>query len=281
MIDLHTHTQCSDGTDTPLALVKKAAAMGITVLGVADHDTTSGWEEAKASLHGDLQLVLGAEISALTLDGISVHMLGLLFDGSNDALQQILADSRDTRVPRMRKMVENLQAAGYEITLDDVAAVAPVGATLGRPHLADALVTRKIVKSRDEAFAELLHNDSPFYVSHYAPTPEEAIRAVRAAGGVAVIAHPFASRRGQSLDAQSFQSLVEAGLNGIEVFHRDQNEEERAQLIAIARELDLVITGASDYHGIGKLNQLGENTTAPEEWERLESLADQRRVVRR
>ena len=115
MIDLHTHTQCSDGTDTPLALVKKAAAMGITILGVADHDTTSGWEEAKASLHGDLQLVLGAEISALTLDGISVHMLGLLFDGSNDALQQILADSRDTRVPRMRKMVENLQAAGYEI----------------------------------------------------------------------------------------------------------------------------------------------------------------------
>lgn len=281
MIDLHTHTQCSDGTDTPLALVKKAAAMGITILGVADHDTTSGWEEAKASLHGDLQLVLGAEISALTLDGISVHMLGLLFDGSNDALQQILADSRDTRVPRMRKMVENLQAAGYEITLDDVAAAAPAGATLGRPHLADALVTRKIVKSRDEAFAELLHNDSPFYVSHYAPTPEEAIRAVRAAGGVAVIAHPFASRRGQSLDAQSFQSLVEAGLNGIEVFHRDQNEEERAQLIAIARELDLVITGASDYHGIGKLNQLGENTTSPEEWERLESMADQRRVVRR
>ena len=281
MIDLHTHTQCSDGTDTPLALVKKAASSGITILGLADHDTTSGWEEARASLHGDLQLVLGAEISALTLDGISVHMLGLLFDGSNDALQQILADSRDTRVPRMRKMVENLQAAGYEIALDDVAAAAPVGATLGRPHLADALVSRKIVKSRDEAFAELLHNDSPFYVSHYAPTPEEAIRAVRAAGGVAVIAHPFASRRGQSLDAQSFQSLVEAGLNGIEVFHRDQNEEERAQLIAIARELDLVITGASDYHGIGKLNQLGENTTAPEEWERLESMADQRRVVRR
>ena len=281
MIDLHTHTTCSDGSDTPLALVKKAASSGITVLGIADHDTTSGWSEAVASLHGNLRLALGAEVSCLTEDNVSVHMLGLLFDGENEPLQQLLSDCRDTRIPRMKKMIENLQGAGYEITLEDVAAATPQGATLGRPHLADALVVKKIVKSRDEAFTDLLHNESPFYVSHFAPTPEDSIRAIRAAGGVAVIAHPFASRRGQTLSSDSFASLVAAGLNGIEVFHRDQSEDERAQLIKIAGELDLVVTGSSDYHGTGKLNQLGENTTDTAEWERLESMADQRRVVSR
>lgn len=281
MIDLHVHTTCSDGTDSPLALVKKAASSGITILGLTDHDSTAGWAEAVASLHGNMQLVLGAEVSCLTEDGVSVHMLGLLFDGENRPLQQLLADSRDTRIPRMKKMIENLQGAGIDITLDDVAAATPPGATLGRPHLADALVAKKIIKSRDEAFAGLINNESPHYVSHFAPTPEDSIKAIRAAGGVAVIAHPFASRRGQTLTPESFNSLVAAGLNGIEVFHRDQSEEERAQLISIARDLDLAITGSSDYHGTGKLNQLGENTTSAAEWERLESMASHRRVVSR
>ena len=281
MIDLHAHTTCSDGTDSPLALVKKAAASGITVLGVTDHDSTSGWTEATSALHGNLQLALGAEVSCLTTDGISVHMLGLLFDGENQALQQLLSDSRDTRIPRMKKMIENLQAAGYEISLEDVQAATPDGATVGRPHLADALVAKKIVKSRDEAFTDLLHNNSPFYVSHFAPTPEDAIKAIRVAGGVAVIAHPFASRRGQTLDANAFAPLVAAGLNGIEVFHRDQSADERLQLLAVASELGLVVTGSSDYHGTGKLNQLGENTTAEAEWERLESFANLRRVASR
>ena len=281
MIDLHTHTTCSDGTDSPLALVKKAASSGITVLGLTDHDSTAGWADAVASLHGNLQLALGAEVSCLTEDGVSVHMLGLLFDGENQPLQQLLADSRDTRIPRMKKMIENLQGAGFDITLDDVAAATPPGATLGRPHLADALVAKKIISSRDEAFAGLINNESPHYVSHFAPTPEDSIKAIRAAGGVAVIAHPFASRRGQTLTPESFNSLVAAGLNGIEVFHRDQSEEERAQLLEIAQELDLAITGSSDYHGTGKLNQLGENTTAAAEWERLESMASHRRVVSR
>lgn len=281
MIDLHTHTSYSDGTDSPLALVKKAASSGVTVLGLTDHDTTSGWQEAIDALHGGLELVLGAEISCLTEDLIAVHMLGLLFDGSDLAMQQLLADSRDTRIPRMRKMVENLQGAGYEITLEDVQAHTQAGATVGRPHLADALVTKKIVKSRDEAFTDLLNNDSPFYVTHLSPTPEDAIRAIVAAGGVAVIAHPFASRRGQIIDQSTFATLVDAGLHGIEVYHRDHSSEERDQLIEVARALDLVMTGSSDYHGTGKLNVLGENTTHPAQWERLESMADQRRVVRR
>lgn len=281
MIDLHTHTTCSDGTDSPLTLVKKAASAGITVLGITDHDTTAGWDEAIASLHQPISLALGAEVSCLTPDLISVHMLGLLFDGNNAAMQSLLADSRDTRIPRMKKMVANLQGAGFDITYEDVVAATPPGATVGRPHLADALVAKKIVSGRDEAFADLLNNDSPHYVTHLSPTPEESIKAIRAAGGVAVIAHPFASRRGQILKASDFAPLVEAGLNGIEVHHRDQSAEEQRQLIEIARELDLVITGASDYHGTGKLNGLGENTTHRAQWERLESMADKRRVVSR
>jgi predicted metal-dependent phosphoesterase TrpH len=279
MIDLHTHSTCSDGMDTPFVVVKKALASGITMLGVTDHDTTSGWNEARSAIAPQIQLVLGAEISCLTDDGISVHMLGLLFDGENAEMQSMLADSRDSRIPRMRKMVALLQEAGFDITMEDVLAASPDQATLGRPHLADALVAKRIVKDRTEAFAELLHNDSKFYVAHLSPTPVEAITTIRAAGGVSVIAHPFASRRGQTLQSESFQDLVDAGLNGIEVHHRDQSPEEQRILSHIATELDLAITGSSDYHGAGKVNQLGENTTDPHEFEKLESQANARRVI--
>jgi len=279
MIDLHTHTTCSDGTDRPRDLVNKAIVQGLEVLGISDHDTTSGWEEATQALRGTLKLALGAEISCLTTDGISVHMLGILFDPNHQEMQTVLEETRDGRLPRMRKMIEKMRAEGMDISIDDVEKGMPVGATMGRPHLADALVAKKIVKSRDEAFIDLLHNDSRFYVSHAAPTPVEAIALIRRAGGVAVIAHPFASHRGQVLKPDDFADLVAAGLNGIEVDHRDQNPDERAMLNVIARELDLVVTGSSDYHGTGKMNQLAENHTSREQWEKLESQADARRVV--
>jgi predicted metal-dependent phosphoesterase TrpH len=280
MIDLHTHTTASDGTDSPFALVKKALATGVTTLGITDHDSTAGWAEAITAVQPQIQLVLGAEISCLTSDGISVHMLGLLFDGEDEQMQQMLSDSRDTRLPRMRKMVALLQADGFDISLEDVYQAAPDQATIGRPHLADALVAKKIVATRDEAFADLLHNESKYYVTHAAPTPADAIARIKSAGGVAVIAHPFASRRGQILTADSFQDLVAAGLDGIEVHHRDQNAAEQQVLIEIARELHLVTTGASDYHGTGKLNSMAENTTHPAEWEALEARASARRVIK-
>jgi predicted metal-dependent phosphoesterase TrpH len=279
MIDLHTHTTCSDGTDRPRDLVNKAIVQGLEVLGIADHDTTSGWEEARQALRGNLKLALGAEISCLTTDGVSVHMLGMLFDPNHKEMQTVLEETRDGRLPRMRKMIEKMRAEGMDISMVDVENAMPVGATMGRPHLADALVAKKIVKSRDEAFIDLLHNDSRFYVSHAAPTPAEAIALIRRAGGVAVIAHPFASHRGQILKADDFADLVAAGLNGIEVDHRDQNPDERAMLRVIARELDLVVTGSSDYHGTGKMNLLAENHTSREQWQKLESQADARRVV--
>ena len=280
MIDLHTHTTASDGTDSPFALVKKALATGVTTLGITDHDSTAGWAEAITAVQPQIQLVLGAEISCLTTDGISVHMLGLLFDGEDGQMQQMLSDSRDTRLPRMRKMVALLKADGFDISLEDVYQAAPNQATIGRPHLADALVAKKIVATRDEAFADLLHNESKYYVTHAAPTPADAIATIKSAGGVAVIAHPFASRRGQILTVDSFQDLVTAGLDGIEVHHRDQNAAEQQVLTEIARELHLVTTGASDYHGTGKLNSMAENTTHPAQWEALEARASARRVVK-
>jgi len=206
-------------------------------------------------------------------------MLGLLFDPDHEEMQHVLEETRDGRLPRMRKMIEKMRAEGMDISIEDVEKAMPSGATMGRPHLADALVAKKIVKSRDEAFIDLLHNDSRFYVSHAAPTPVEAIALIRRAGGVAVIAHPFASHRGQILKAEDFIDLVSAGLNGIEVDHRDQNPDERAMLRVIALELDLVMTGSSDYHGTGKLNSLAENHTSREQWQKLEAQADARRVV--
>jgi predicted metal-dependent phosphoesterase TrpH len=259
--------------------VNKAIVQGLEVLGISDHDTTSGWEEATQALRGSLKLALGAEISCLTTDGVSVHMLGMLFDPNHKEMQTVLEETRDGRLPRMRKMIEKMRAEGMDISIEDVEKAMPVGATMGRPHLADALVAKKIIKSRDEAFIDLLHNDSRFYVSHAAPTPVEAIALIRRAGGVAVIAHPFASHRGQILKPDDFADLVTAGLNGIEVDHRDQNPDERAMLRAIAQELDLVVTGSSDYHGTGKMNLLAENHTSREQWQKLESQADARRVV--
>ena len=279
MIDLHTHTNCSDGTDSPRELVNKAIVQGLEVLGITDHDTTSGWQEATDSLRGSLKLVLGSEISCLTTDGISVHMLGLLFDPNHVEMQQVLEETRDGRLPRMRKMIEKMRAEGMDISIEDVKNAMPIGATMGRPHLADALVAKKIVKSRDEAFVDLLHKESRFYVSHAAPTPVEAIELIKRAGGVAVIAHPFASLRGQVLKADNFSDLVAAGLDGIEVDHRDQNPDERGMLRTIAQELNLVVTGSSDYHGTGKLNSLAENHTHREQWEKLEAQANARRVV--
>ena len=281
MIDLHTHSLASDGTDTPGELINKAHASGITVLGLMDHDTVAGWDEATIYLRPGMSLVLGSEISCQTLDGTSVHMLGMLFDRDNSALSEVLATTRDNRLTRMNRIIARLNEAGYEISIEDVLAQLAPGATLGRPHLADALIAKKLVASRDEAFAELLHNNSKYYISHYSPTPEDAIKLIKQAGGVAVIAHPLASLRGRTINIDSFKSMVEAGLDGIEISHRDQSEDERELLREVVARYGIIATGSSDYHGNGKLNELAEFTTKPEDFEALEARADARRVVRK
>jgi hypothetical protein len=281
LIDLHTHSLASDGTDTPGELINKAHARGISVLGLMDHDTVAGWDEAISYLRPGMSLVLGSEISCQTLDGTSVHMLGMLFDRENTALAEVLSTTRDNRLTRMNRIIARLNEAGFEITIEDVLAQLAPGATLGRPHLADALIAKKIVASRDEAFTELLHNNSKYYISHYSPTPEDAIKLIKQAGGVAVIAHPLASLRGRTVSIDSFNSMVEAGLDGIEISHRDQSEDERELLRKVVAQYGIIATGSSDYHGNGKLNELAEFTTKPEDFEALEARADARRVVRK
>ena len=278
-IDLHTHSTYSDGTDKPSELINKALAAGITIIGLTDHDSVSGWQEATKALRSGISLVPGAEISCQTTDGISVHILGLLFDANNTELMNTLEKTRENRHGRMEKIIARINEAGIDITMNDVLEQLSDGATLGRPHLADALVKKGVVTSRDEAFTQMLHNNSKYYVSHYSPTPEAAIALIKAAGGVSVIAHPMASHRGRTISLQTFGSLIDSGLDGIEVDHRDHSPDEKKQLISLASESNLVMTGASDYHGNGKLNSLGEYTTNPDEWERLESRANARRVI--
>ena len=280
-IDLHTHSNFSDGTDRPSELINKALSQGITTLALTDHDTVAGWDEAIEWLRPGMDLVLGSEISCQTEDGISVHMLGLLFDRENQPLQEMMAATRDNRLGRMERIITKMNAAGIEITIEEVHAQLSEGATLGRPHLADALVAKGLAKSRDEVFADWLANSSPFYVAHYSPTPEVAIAAIKAAGGVAVIAHPLASLRGRVVSLESFDSYIAAGLDGIEVKHRDQTPEQQELLFSIAASADLAMTGSSDYHGNGKMNELAEFTTDPVQWEKLEARANARRVVRK
>ena len=279
LIELHTHSNASDGTDTPSQLIDKAINKGLDVVALTDHDTTRGWEEAsQALLHhpsrSAMKLVLGAEISCQDAQGISIHMLGLLFDPRYTPLREELEKTRENRLSRMAKIITRLNEAGIDITIDEVYAQRKGDATLGRPHLADALVARGHVASRDEAFAALLHNKSKFYINHYSPSPSDAIRLIKEAGGVAIIAHPLASQRGRTISVELFDELISAGLDGVEVDHRDHSESEKSELIRLAIERDLIVTGSSDYHGTGKLNQLAEYTTHPRQWEALEARAD-------
>lgn len=268
-IDLHTHSNESDGTDRPGEVVENAIAVGITHLALTDHDSIAGWQDALDHRSDAISLILGAEISCQTTDALSVHMLGLLFDPENIDLRNAMDQTRDNRITRMERIVGKLQEAGIEIVIGDVYAELREGATLGRPHLADAMVKKGIVKDRSEAFEKYLHNRSKYYIPDASPTPENAIRLIKDAGGVAIIAHPFASLRGRIISPEYLESLVEAGLDGIEINHRDHNEGERDALRVMVRRFGLIATGGSDYHGTGKENRLGENTTEPEQLERI------------
>jgi predicted metal-dependent phosphoesterase TrpH len=269
-IDLHTHSDRSDGTDSPRDLVRAAAAAGLDVVALTDHDNADGWEEAaQAAAEVGVVLVPGMEISCKHR-GRGVHLLAYWPDPRHPDLVRLLdavVQGRDDRMPRM---VERLRDLGHDVTVDDVLAQASGATSIGRPHIADALVAKGVVADRDEAFERFLRNGGPAYVDRPAAPLDEAIRVVAEAGGVSVVAHPWGRDSAAVMQAADLAELREAGLTGIEVDHQDHAAEQRAELRGIAADLGLVVTGSSDHHGLGKVgHDLGCNLTAPEEYERL------------
>jgi 3',5'-nucleoside bisphosphate phosphatase len=269
--DLHTHSSVSDGTEVPADLVASAAAAGLAGVALTDHDSTAGWESASAAaLEHGIDLLPGMEMS--TRHGWqSVHLLGYLFDPADAGILAETERIRNDRLTRAETMVSRI-AHDYELEWDDVLAQTTPDATIGRPHIADALIAKGHVRDRGEAFATILHWRAGYYEPHYAPEPLEGVRLLRAAGGVPVIAHPAVSSD-RVLPEDYLRQLVDAGLFGLEVHHRDNSRTGAKRLLELAAKYDLAVTGSSDYHGTGKLNRLGENTTAPDVVERLVAAA--------
>ncbi|MDH6207008.1 PHP domain-containing protein [Aurantimicrobium minutum] len=261
-IDLHLHSNVSDGTGSPTDVVHEAHAAGVRTMALTDHDTAAGWDEAREEcMRLGMTFIPGMEFSSRIEHG-SIHILAYLIDPNFAPLAEELDKLQNDRENRLRQMTENV-SADYDITWDHVMEqVAASGKSLGRPHLADALVAQGIIGERGEAFDGILSKNGPYYVSQYALDPVSAVKLIRAAGGVPVMAHP--TTRGRVAPMEYIDRLIEAGLGGYEIEHRENMEPGKTILREICLERGLIMTGSSDYHGTGKPNQPGENTTAPE-----------------
>src|SRR5712691_2321309 len=273
--DLHVHSSASDGTDPPAEVMRRAARAGLDVVALTDHDTVAGHAEARQALPDSLTLLPGMELSCRlgqhsrgVPGGLlgssprgqhSLHLLAYLFDPGHPDLAAELSRIRDDRVLRARAMVRRLADLGVGISWDQVAAIAGQ-AVVGRPHIARAMAASGAITSPREAFTrDWIADGGRAYVGRYALDPVRAIGLVRAAGGVAVLAHPRAGRDTLVSDEQ-IAGLAAAGLAGLEVFHPDQSGTERAGLLALAHDLGLVATGGSDDHGTLTGHRLGCET---------------------
>ncbi|UMP01780.1 PHP domain-containing protein [Amycolatopsis sp. EV170708-02-1] len=285
-IDLHAHSTASDGTDSPAGLVAAAAKAGLDVVAITDHDTTAGWAPAAEALPAGLTLVPGAELSTISVDPvtgrhISVHLLAYLFDPESAAVVAEQTRLRSERRWRLRVMAERMAADGLPVDPDEVMSLLPEDGSAGRPHLAQALVRAGVVSSVNEAFASYLGNGSGYFVARQDTLVEDAIDMIAAAGGVTVIAHPFAYTRGATITVDVLAGLAEHGLTGVEVDHPNHDEETRVRLHGLAGELGLVRTGSSDYHGTNKTIDLGDETTDPLALEELVARSTGYQVVTR
>jgi predicted metal-dependent phosphoesterase TrpH len=275
-IDLHVHSNASDGTDPPAEVVRRAAAAGLDVVALTDHDTMAGIAAAAAALPPGLTLVPGLELSCL-YSGRSVHLLGYLCDSGDPALAAETELIRDDRTRRARAMVARLAELGAPVTWEQVSAIAG-DAVVGRPHIARALAEAGVVATPADAFtAEWIADGGRAHAGRYAPDVARGIALVRAAGGVPVLAHPRSP--GYEIEDEVVARLAAAGLAGLEVFHPDHDHSERTRLTQLANSLDLVMTGGSDDHGAFNDSGLGSETTPPEQYERLLALAAGARPV--
>ncbi len=277
MIDLHTHSSVSDGTDTPAELVRAAVEANLSVIALVDHDTFAGLPEARAAgARLGVEVLGGIELS--TMHGPhSVHLLGYGCDPKQPDLAaelELIQRSREERVPRMAQRLAEL---GMPITAADIESQA-AGVSVGRPHVADALVAHGYVANRNEAFDRYLYDGGPAYIGRYAPSLARGIELIRGAGGAAVVAHPWGRGGRRHLTFSTLEALAHgSGLDGIEVDHNDHDPESRTELRTFAAEVGLLATGGSDYHGTGKLNHpLGCHTTAPEVYKALVELIESR-----
>ncbi|MEV4242159.1 PHP domain-containing protein [Streptosporangium canum] len=273
-IDLHAHSTASDGTDPPGTLVEKAAGAGLDVVALTDHDTTAGWETAEAALPAGLTLVRGAELSGRWYGAeptVGLHLLAYLFDPGHGPLAAELARVRHSREQRAERTVALLNDGGIDVTVPEIREYA-AGGTVGRPHLAQALIRRGLVRTVSEAFA-------PEWLGRRYRLPKAdidaftAVRLVNEAGGVSVLAHPRASSRGHIVSDTLIAELAAAGLWGVEADHTDHSAADRAHVRLLARDLGLRVTGSSDYHGTNKTVRLGAFTTDPSVYEDLISTA--------
>src|SRR3954465_2095339 len=271
-IDLHTHSSVSDGTESPAALLATARGAGRAVLPLPDPAPTDGWIAAAAARPPGLTVVPGMELSCRWFPEndrpISVHLLAYLFDPAHPGLMSGRTRRRQERLGRGEKIAVALAAAGHPISWERIVE-ASAGGVVGRPHIARALVQAGGVESVDHAFATLLHPRSPHYVAKRDTDVREGIALVRAAGGVPVFAHGLATKRGRVVGDDAVRAMADAGLLGLEVDHPDHSEQERAHLRGLARELGLIVTGSSDYHGTNKTTPIGACTPEPEQLEAL------------
>ncbi|WP_369135583.1 PHP domain-containing protein [Modestobacter sp. I12A-02662] len=268
-IDLHTHSSASDGTDSPAALVAAAAAAGLDVVALTDHDTTAGWSTAAEARPAGLVVVPGMELSCRWFPAdeppMSVHLLAYLFDPEHPGLAAERARLRTERLTRGERIATNLAGAGYPVVWGEIVERSG-GGVVGRPHIALALVEAGVVESVDHAFATLLSHRSPHYVTKADTDVLDGIRLVRAAGGVPVFAHGLATSRGRVVGDAAIRAMAEAGLLGLEVDHPDHTPEQRAHLRELADELGLIRTGSSDYHGTNKTTAIAACTTEPDQY---------------
>lgn len=269
-IDLHAHSTASDGTSTPAELMAEAAAAGLDVVAITDHDTTGGWDAAVDALPAGLRLVRGAELSCRWYGAdpsIALHLLAYLFDPDHPELVAELARLRESRQRRAERMVALLVADGVNVSWEEVRGYA-AGGSVGRPHIAQALIRAGLVGTTSEAFA------SQWLGERYRVPKQDVdvftgLRLIRQAGGVAVFAHPRASRRGRIVPDHLIAELADGGLAGLEVDHEDHCAQERAHLRGLAGELGLLVTGASDFHGRHKSVRLGAHGTSVEAYEQI------------